>query len=44
MNGWMILWTALLIGGFVGLVGMLLFVTVGAFKELRESLDDMSED
>ena len=41
MNGWMILWTTLLAGGFVGLLGMLLFITIGAFRELRESLEDM---
>lgn len=42
MNGWMILWTILLGGGVLGMIGLLLFVTVGAVRELRESLDELS--
>jgi hypothetical protein len=44
MNGWMILWTVLLAGGTLGMVGLLLVVTVGAVRELRESLDELSGD
>jgi hypothetical protein len=44
MNGWMILWTVLLAGGVLGMVGLLLVVTVGAVRELRESLDELSGD
>ena len=44
MNGWMILWTILLAGGGVGMCALLLLVTVGAFRELRESLDDLSAE
>ena len=43
MSGWMILWTTLIAGGFLGLAGMLLFITVGAFRELRESFADMTD-
>jgi hypothetical protein len=41
MSGWMILWVTLLFAGFTGMVGLLLFVTVGAFRELRESLEEL---
>ena len=44
MNGWMILWTILLGGGVLGMIGLLLFVTVGAVRELHESLDDLSSN
>jgi len=44
MSGWMILWTILLAGGALGMVGLLLVVTVGAVRELRESLDELSGD
>ena len=44
MNGWMMLWTVLLGGGLLGMIGLLLFVTVGAVRELHESLDDLSSD
>jgi hypothetical protein len=44
MSGWMILWTILLAGGALGMVGLLLVVTVGAVSELRESLDELSGD
>ena len=43
MNGWMILWTVLLAGGAIGLVGLLMFVSVGAVRELKESLNELSE-
>lgn len=42
-SAWMILWTILLVGGFVGLVGLLLIITVGAFKELGESLSELED-
>lgn len=44
MTGWMILWTILLAGGTLGMVGLLLLVTVGAFRELKESLTELSAD
>lgn len=42
MSGWMILWTILLVGGVIGMIGLLLVVTVGAVRELRESLNELS--
>ena len=44
MNGWMMLWTAVLAGGVIGFVGLLLIVSVGAVKELRQMLDELRED
>lgn len=42
MTGWMTLWTIVLIGGGLGMVGLLLLVTVGAVRELKESLAELS--
>lgn len=42
MTAWMTLWTILLVGGGVGMVGLLLLVTVGAIRELKESLVELS--
>lgn len=42
MNAWMTLWTILLAGGVLGMIGLLLFVTAGAVRELRESLNELS--
>jgi hypothetical protein len=43
MSGWMILWTILLAGGVLGMVGLLMFVTAGAVRELHESLGELAE-
>jgi hypothetical protein len=42
MIGWMTLWTILLASGALGMVGLLLLVTVGAVRELKESLAELS--
>ncbi|MGZ0170981.1 MAG: hypothetical protein ACKVHE_15610 [Planctomycetales bacterium] len=42
MTAWMTLWTILLAGGALGMVGLLLLVTVGAVRELKESLAELS--
>ena len=44
MKAWMTLWTILIVAGGVGLVSLLLGVTVGAIKELKETLNDLSSD
>ena len=44
MNAWMILWTIVLAGGVLGMIGLLLLVTAGAIRELKESLADLSVD
>ena len=44
MTGWMTLWTILLVAGGLGMVGLLLLVTVGAIRELKESLSELRED
>lgn len=44
MTAWMTLWTIVLVGGALGMVGLLLLVTVGAVRELKESLADLSAD
>lgn len=44
MNYWMTLWTIVLAGGVLGMVGLLLLVTAGAIRELKESLADLSAD
>lgn len=43
-SAWMILWTILLVGGFLGLVGLLLLITAGAVRELRESLSELNDN
>jgi len=42
MTGWMALWTIVLVGGGLGMIGLLLLVTVGAIRELKESLAELS--
>ena len=44
MNGWMILWTAVLASGVIGFTGLLLVVGCGAVGELRQMLDELRED
>jgi hypothetical protein len=44
MTGWMTLWTIVLLGGGLGMIGLLLLVTVGAVRELKESLAELSAD
>ncbi|MDA0807088.1 MAG: hypothetical protein O2983_16990 [Planctomycetota bacterium] len=44
MTAWMTLWTIVLVGGALGMVGLLLLVTAGAIRELKESLADLSAD
>ncbi|MBL6706055.1 MAG: hypothetical protein ISQ06_08085 [Planctomycetaceae bacterium] len=44
MTAWMTLWTIVLAGGALGMVGLLLLVTAGAIRELKESLADLSAD
>lgn len=44
MTGWMTLWTILIVGGGMGLIGLLLGVSAGAVRELKETLNELSED
>tara|TARA_R110002072_G_scaffold302710_2_gene487688 strand:+ start:223998 stop:224183 length:186 start_codon:yes stop_codon:yes gene_type:complete len=44
MTTWMTLWTIVLAGGALGMVGLLLLVTAGAIRELKESLVELSVD
>ncbi len=44
MNGWMILWTTVLLGSVVGFSGLLVVVGFGAIGELRQMLDELRED
>jgi hypothetical protein len=44
MNAWMTLWTIVLVSGVLGMVGLLLLVTAGAIRELKESLAELSAD
>lgn len=44
MTGWMTLWTILLLGGGLGMIGLLLLVTLGAIRELKESLAELSSE
>lgn len=44
MNAWMTLWTIVLTGGVLGMIGLLLLVTAGAIRELKESLAELSAD
>ena len=44
MNGWMILWTTVLLGGAAGFSGLLVVVGFGAIGELRKMLDELRED
>lgn len=43
MNGWMILWTALLGITAVSFLGLVIVVGIGAIGELRETLDDLRD-
>ncbi len=42
MTAWMTLWTILIVGGGVGMVGLLLGVTSGAVSELKATLAELS--
>lgn len=44
MTFWMSLWTIVLAGGVLGMIGLLLLVTVGAVRELKDSLADLRAD
>lgn len=44
MTGWMTLWTILIVAGGLGLIGLLLGVSAGAIRELKESLNELSEE
>ena len=44
MSAWMILWIGLLAGGVIGLLGLLIAVTSGAVRELKESLAELNPD
>lgn len=44
MNAWMTLWTIVLASGALGMIGLLLLVTAGAIRELKESLSELSAD
>ena len=44
MIGWMYLWITLLVAGSFGMVGLLLTVTVGAVKELRQMLAELQAE
>jgi len=44
MNAWMTLWTVVLVGGVLGMIGLLLLVTAGAVRELKDSLGELSVD
>ncbi len=38
---WRVLWMAILGGGLVGMAGLLLAVSSGSVRELRQSLDEL---
>jgi len=44
MNGWMILWTTVLVSSVVGFVGMLWLIGFGAIGELRQMLEELRAD
>ncbi|MFP6765059.1 MAG: hypothetical protein VB858_15635 [Planctomycetaceae bacterium] len=44
MTGWMSLWTVLLVTGVLGLIGLVFGVTLGAVRELKETLAELSAD
>jgi len=44
MTGWMTLWTILLITGVLGLIGLVFGVTLGAVRELKETLAELSSN
>lgn len=42
MTAWMTLWTILIVAGVLGMIGLLLGVTCGAVRELKETLAELS--
>ncbi len=44
MQGWMALWSVMLVGSVATFAGMLLVVGMGAWGELGESLAELRED
>jgi hypothetical protein len=42
MTAWMTLWTILIVAGGLGMIGLLLGVTSGAVRELKETLAELS--
>jgi hypothetical protein len=44
MQIWMTFWTIVLVAATVGFLGLILGVSVGAVRELKESLDDLRRD
>jgi len=44
MTGWMTLWAVLLVTGVLGLIGLILGVTLGAVRELKETLAELSPE
>lgn len=44
MTAWMTLWTILIVAGGLGMIGLLLGVTSGAVRELKETLTELSGD
>lgn len=44
MTGWMTLWTIVFVTAVVGFVLLLLLVSVGAIRELRQTLNELRED
>ncbi len=44
MNAWMTLWTGLLVFSMIGFLVLLITVSAGAVRELRQMLDELRED
>ena len=40
-TSWQVLWLLMLAGGVVGMAGLLLLVSSGAIRELRQTLDEL---